>query len=69
MAFEKKKFVILGIDCAACATGIEHGVKRLEGVKSALLNYVKSTLEVEFDPKKLKEPIPTFIKKLGYDVV
>lgn len=46
----KKKFAC-EIDCAACASKVEEAIKKVDGVKSASVNFLtqKFTLEAEDD--------------------
>jgi Cd2+/Zn2+-exporting ATPase len=56
-----------GMDCSDCAVAIEHSVKRLEGVISANVSYVASTLAVEYDNSQTNlSAIKGQVKKLGY---
>ncbi len=70
MKIISKKFVISGVDCASCSASIAHALKKLRGVKTAEMNYMKSTAEVEFDTDELDEKeIIKLIGNLGYDVI
>ena len=42
-----KKYEVSEIDCAVCAGKIEDAIKKLDGVKSAQLNFIMQTLSVE----------------------
>ena len=42
-----KKYEVSEIDCAVCAGKIEDAVKKIDGVKSAQLNFIMQTLTVE----------------------
>lgn len=44
-----KKYEVSEIDCAVCAGKIEDAIKKLDGVKSAQLNFIMETLTVEAD--------------------
>ena len=44
-----KKYEVSEIDCAVCAGKIEDAIKKLDGVKSAQLNFITETLTVEAD--------------------
>jgi mercuric ion transport protein len=41
---------IPSMDCAACAVGIEETLKRVPGVRSAVVRYANKEAEVVFDP-------------------
>jgi len=43
---------ILGMHCAACATGIESGLRRLDGVIEANVNFTTKEAIVKFDEEK-----------------
>ncbi|MEH7178716.1 heavy metal translocating P-type ATPase [Neobacillus vireti] len=61
---------ISGMTCAACATRIEKGINKLEGVVTANVNLALEKSAVKYDPEKLKvEDIEKKIRDLGYDVV
>lgn len=66
----KESIKISGMSCAACAARIEKGLKQIEGVDSANVNYAMERATVEFDdslvqPQQLEE----VVKKLGYKVI
>ena len=42
-----KKYEVGEIDCAVCAGKIEDAIKKIDGVKSASLNFIMQTLTVE----------------------
>ncbi len=44
-----KKYEVSEIDCAVCAGKIEDAIKKIDGVKSAQLNFIMQTLMVEAD--------------------
>jgi P-type Cu+ transporter len=61
---------ISGMTCAACATRIEKGLNKLEGVVTANVNLALEKSAIKYDPAKLKvEDIEKKIRDLGYDVV
>jgi Cd2+/Zn2+-exporting ATPase len=43
----EKLYLLQGLDCPSCAGKIERGVKKLDGVLFAAVNFVKATLRVE----------------------
>ncbi|MWV43053.1 cadmium-translocating P-type ATPase [Paenibacillus sp. HJL G12] len=45
----KRELVLDGLDCASCAMKIEDGVKKMEGITSCSVNFVKQTLTYETD--------------------
>ncbi|WP_191567581.1 heavy metal translocating P-type ATPase [Metabacillus idriensis] len=61
---------IAGMTCAACAVRIEKGLKKIDGVEDASVNFALEKSKVTFDPSKsnvnqLKEKM----ESLGYKVV
>jgi Cu+-exporting ATPase len=61
---------IAGMTCAACAVRIEKGLKKVDGVDDANVNFALETSKVTFDPSKadmnkLKEKV----ESLGYKIV
>lgn len=42
-----KKYEVGEIDCAVCAGKIEDAIRKIDGVKSATLNFIMQTLIVE----------------------
>jgi Cu+-exporting ATPase len=56
--------------CAACATRIEKGLKKLEGVESANVNFALEKSSIKFNPATINiVDIKKKIQDLGYDVV
>jgi len=68
MKTEAETFQITGMTCAACANRIERGLGKMEGVKSATVNFALETARVEFEHLGEKEIIEK-IQSLGYDAV
>lgn len=61
---------ILGMHCAACATGIESGLKRLDGVTEASVNFATKEAVVKFDEEKVTlDKIKATVKRGGYEAV
>jgi len=61
---------ILGMHCAACATGIESGLKRIDGVFDARVNFAVKEAIVKFDEEKVDlTKIKATIKRGGYEAV
>ena len=51
----KKRFSVTGMTCAACASGIERTVKKMDGVSSCAVSLMGESMEAEFDDGKLHE--------------
>lgn len=65
----KQKITVTGMTCSACASAVERSVKKLQGTKSASVNLLTNTLEIEYDENMLlKKQIVDAIKKAGYGV-
>ena len=58
---------IKGMDCADCATKIEEGVNRLDGVQTATVHLLNASLRVQYDGARLDErQIADRVRQLGY---
>ena len=63
----KKKFSVTGMTCAACSSGIERTVKKLNGVSSCAVSLMGESMEVEFDESELSPAqISAAVTSLGY---
>jgi P-type Cu+ transporter len=61
---------ITGMTCAACATRIEKGLNKMEGVEQATVNLALEKSAIKYDPSKLNEAdFEQKIEALGYGVV
>ncbi|MFY2248550.1 heavy metal translocating P-type ATPase [Priestia megaterium] len=61
---------ITGMTCAACSNRIEKGLKKIEGVKEANVNFALERSTIIFDPSKTSpQAFEEKIEKLGYGVV
>lgn len=75
MSTENKKIKeasmqITGMTCAACATRIEKGLNKMEGVEQATVNLALEKSTIKYDPSKLsEEDFEKKIEALGYGVV
>jgi Cu+-exporting ATPase len=57
-----------GMSCAACAASIEKGLKKLEGVRDAGVNFAAGKVKVEYDPSSVGlDEIAGRIKGLGFE--
>ncbi|QBG57808.1 ATPase P [Bacillus amyloliquefaciens] len=69
---EQKEMTIQvgGMTCAACASRIEKGLKRMDGVNEASVNLALETSNISYQPDKIEASvIKDKIEKLGYHVV
>ena len=63
----KQKFDVGGMSCAACASGIEKAVKRLDGIETAEVSLLEKSMTVIYDESTLSvERIIATVEKLGY---
>ncbi|WP_176527414.1 heavy metal translocating P-type ATPase [Peribacillus butanolivorans] len=67
---EKKEFTITGMTCAACATRIEKGLNKMDGVSKANVNLALENATVEYNPSEAS-PIDIIqrVEKLGYGAI
>ena len=64
---DKKEFAITGMTCAACATRIEKGLNKMDGVTLANVNLALENAVVEFNPNQVSmSDIISRVEKLGY---
>ncbi|QCR32281.1 heavy metal translocating P-type ATPase [Lysinibacillus sp. SGAir0095] len=64
---QKVEFDITGMTCAACATRIEKGLNKMDGVASANVNLALEKATIEFNPSQVTTAdIMTKVEKLGY---
>ncbi|MFF2753313.1 heavy metal translocating P-type ATPase [Psychrobacillus sp. NPDC058041] len=67
IAKEKKEFAITGMTCAACATRIEKGLYKLEGISNVNVNLALENATVEYNPAQTSvADIIGRVEKLGY---
>ncbi|STC74831.1 copper-translocating P-type ATPase [Clostridium botulinum] len=65
-----KKLKIEGMTCAACAKTIERITKKLDGIIESNVNFATETLNISYDPSKLKVlEVKKAVEKAGYKVV
>ena len=63
----KKVFKLEGLNCAHCAAKIEEKVRKLEGVKSVVINFMTTKMTLESIDDNIEEIIEN-IKKLINEV-
>lgn len=67
-----KKFNLKNLDCANCAAKIEENVAKLDGVNSVSVNFLTTTMKIDFDENRrdeIIEKIKQVIKKLEPDTI
>jgi len=66
----KAEFAIVGMTCAACATRIEKGLRKLPGVLQATVNLALETAVVEYNPAEVSlADIVKQVEKIGYQAI
>jgi Cu+-exporting ATPase len=66
---KKESFLIRGMHCAACALTIEKALKKVPGVKEALVNFASEKAVVEFEDKLNFELLEKAVAKTGYKLI
>lgn len=67
----KKVFKVENVDCAHCAMKMQQGIEKIDGVESAVLNFMTQRLTIEFDETKqerILEEAEKACKKIDLDV-
>ena len=69
MIEQRITFAVTGMTCANCAMNIERGVKKIEGLYNATVNFAAEQVNVAFDPQKTDiGEISDKIRSLGFKV-
>ena len=58
----KKRFKLDEIDCANCARKLEDAIKKVDGVKSASVNFMTQKLMLEADDSEFDDILDRVIK-------
>lgn len=65
----EKRYLITGMTCSACSSGIERTVGKLDGVTVCEVSLMAKSMRVEFDESKISEDkIFASVKSLGYGI-
>ena len=67
-----KKFNLKNLNCANCAAQIEANVAKLDGVNSVSVNFLTTTMKIDFDENRSEEIIENIrkiIKKFEPDTI
>ena len=67
----KKVFKVENVDCAHCAMKMQQGIEKIDGVESAVLNFMTQRLTIEFDEtqqERILEEAEKACKKIDRDV-
>ena len=68
----KKRYTIEDLCCANCAAKMEDGIRKIEGVSSATVNFLTQKLTLEADEARLEsilDQAEAIIKKIEPDCV
>ncbi|MBM7649791.1 Cu+-exporting ATPase [Bacillus ectoiniformans] len=61
---------ITGMTCSACAVRIEKGMKKMDGVEDASVNFALERTSIKYDPNQVSiADVKKKINDLGYDVL
>lgn len=64
---KKEKFDIQGMTCSSCSAHVEKAVKKVDGVKSVIVNLLSNNMVVEYDEKVLNsDKIIKLVVDAGY---
>jgi P-type Cu+ transporter len=67
---ERVEFNLVGMTCAACAARIEKGLKKLEGVKAANVNFALETAVVEYNSSQVSiQDMEKKVENIGYKAI
>lgn len=58
----KKTFKLEDLDCANCAAKMEDGIKKIDGVKAASVNFIMQKLTIEADDESFDEILKKAVK-------
>ncbi|MDM8553743.1 heavy metal translocating P-type ATPase [Desulfococcaceae bacterium HSG7] len=69
MIEQRITFAVTGMTCTNCAMNIERGIKKLDGLYDATVNFASEQVNVAFDPQKTNiSEITDKIRSLGFKV-
>lgn len=64
----KETMQIRGMTCAACAKAVERAVRKVDGIKEAIVNLAAEKMTVEYDPAATTaDAIMEAVRKAGYE--
>jgi Cu+-exporting ATPase len=67
--FRQVQLKIVGMTCAACVAAVEKSLKRIDGVKEAVVNLATEKASVRYNPKKVSIlNLRQAVRDAGYDV-
>ena len=60
----KKTFALEDLDCANCAAKMEEAIKKIDGVKSATVNFIAQKMTIEADDARFDEIVKAAVKAI-----
>lgn len=67
----KKTFILEELDCANCAAKIEEGIKKVEGIENASVNFMTRKMVIEYNEEnetEIIEKVKKVVKKVEPDI-
>lgn len=67
----KTTFILEELDCANCAAKIEEGVKKIEGIENASVNFMTRKMIIEYNEEnktEIIEKVKKVVKKVEPDI-
>ena len=66
---KNEKFTVSGMTCAACAGGIEHTLRKMQGVSSVSVSLMGESMQIEYDESLIsRREIFSAVRALGYGI-
>ncbi len=68
----KRTYILEDLDCAHCAAKMEEGIKKLDGVNFANVNFIAQKLTIDAEDERFDEimkEVKALIKKIEPDCV
>ncbi|MDZ5712735.1 heavy metal translocating P-type ATPase [Jeotgalibacillus haloalkalitolerans] len=62
-----KTYKVTGMDCPSCASTLEKGLSKREGIQSVKVNYAAGKMAVGAVNADIFEAIPGYVKKFGFE--
>ncbi|ABR47306.1 heavy metal translocating P-type ATPase [Alkaliphilus metalliredigens QYMF] len=67
---EKVTLKVSGMTCTACSSAIEKGLNKMEGIRSASVNFAVEKVTVEYEPTKVRMlDVKKKVSELGYELI
>ena len=67
----KKTFILEELDCANCASKIEEGIKKVEGIENASVNFMTRKMVIEYNEEnetEIIEKVKKVVKRVEPDI-